>query len=419
MKVFEQKSEKQDIWFINELVEPFLYRFKYHFYGDKKTNKIEKPEWVLSFVQKLISEYGFFIQSSITPIVQQVMNTYNVTFINPSASFTNQLIDQVVKKMSKSIKLVKNCNDDQQKTLFIHIINELVAFERNNHKVDQSIHSVLSKHIITDDVLSSWIQQDKQSTDLILVDKLKNHKPHSSVSLNELKPGSSAHVLVQVMSLLNERYSCIQQPEARFNIFEKNILTYFHRYKKELESQIDKHLANVFQQEQEWINYCSMINSSIYVSSVLRDWCDLDHIISMGHLAALDQLADEYYLLADLMTRRMVTTNMLENFKITIHNKYDPSHGDQFNVSQEMIKVIEMMCQQLNVIHRHVQLERFNMVWRWLANDVDLFLDKHFYKSAQGEQVKIDMNGLIKEVFGKYTNKPLNFAPKTKKFLSL
>jgi hypothetical protein len=45
------------LWAMAVLCQPLLRRFQYHFCGSRETNRLDKPEWMFAFVEKLIVEH--------------------------------------------------------------------------------------------------------------------------------------------------------------------------------------------------------------------------------------------------------------------------------------------------------------------------------------------------------------------------
>ena len=53
------------------LVRPLALRFRYHFEGDRPTNRIDKPEWFLAHLTGLITTYSVFLSDIVQPILSE------------------------------------------------------------------------------------------------------------------------------------------------------------------------------------------------------------------------------------------------------------------------------------------------------------------------------------------------------------
>ena len=50
-------GSRRVLWAMDVLCEPLLRRFQYHFCGTRETNRLDKPEWMFAFVEKLLVEH--------------------------------------------------------------------------------------------------------------------------------------------------------------------------------------------------------------------------------------------------------------------------------------------------------------------------------------------------------------------------
>jgi hypothetical protein len=46
-------------------------RFRHHFEGEKKTNRLDKPEWLLNFALQLIEQHTPFLLTHAQPIINR------------------------------------------------------------------------------------------------------------------------------------------------------------------------------------------------------------------------------------------------------------------------------------------------------------------------------------------------------------
>ncbi len=57
---------------IELLVEPLEKRFKFHFFGNRKTNNLEKPEWYLNQILNWIKDHDKFLIRNIQPVFENL-----------------------------------------------------------------------------------------------------------------------------------------------------------------------------------------------------------------------------------------------------------------------------------------------------------------------------------------------------------
>ncbi|CAN0560977.1 unnamed protein product, partial [Ectocarpus sp. 12 AP-2014] len=45
------------VWALDGLLEPVAVRFRFHFEGERPTNRVDRPEWFLSFLLRALEAY--------------------------------------------------------------------------------------------------------------------------------------------------------------------------------------------------------------------------------------------------------------------------------------------------------------------------------------------------------------------------
>lgn len=63
-------------WAVQLLVEPLITRFRHHFVGDPRpqsTNRLERPEWLTSFLLDAIQQHAPLIRQHVDPPARECM----------------------------------------------------------------------------------------------------------------------------------------------------------------------------------------------------------------------------------------------------------------------------------------------------------------------------------------------------------
>ena len=68
INIFLSKPYQTANILIELLVEPLEKRFKFHFFGNRKTNNLEKPEWYLNQILNWIKDHDKFLIRNIQPV---------------------------------------------------------------------------------------------------------------------------------------------------------------------------------------------------------------------------------------------------------------------------------------------------------------------------------------------------------------
>jgi len=74
----QQRSGKDGLYPIQALVQPISLRFKYHFEGNRQTNRLDKPEWYLTHILNVAHEHRIFMES----VIQRLLESSEYRGIN-------------------------------------------------------------------------------------------------------------------------------------------------------------------------------------------------------------------------------------------------------------------------------------------------------------------------------------------------
>lgn len=103
-----------------DLVAPLEIRFRFHFDGDKPTNKPDKPEWFLHHITDLIESYAPFLANDIQPILSRG----ELASRDALHEFITALLPAVRKKINHLLPVISG---DAQ--LLSHFYHELIKFD--------------------------------------------------------------------------------------------------------------------------------------------------------------------------------------------------------------------------------------------------------------------------------------------------
>ncbi len=110
------------------MVKPLELRFKYHFEGDRPTNKLDKPEYFLSHITGLLNTFDQFFAIHLQPILGEFSRSNRLTLTSIYIDSTSALITALLPMLRRKIfsLLPKIAN---QPHLLSHFIYELVNFD--------------------------------------------------------------------------------------------------------------------------------------------------------------------------------------------------------------------------------------------------------------------------------------------------
>jgi len=111
------------------MVQPLELGFRYHFEGDKPTNRLDHPEYWLSHItDKLLIQHADFIQDYVQPLLSLGFRgstiALNPSYIDATSAFITSLLPMVRTKIFTTLPKVEN-----QPQLLSHLIHETMNFD--------------------------------------------------------------------------------------------------------------------------------------------------------------------------------------------------------------------------------------------------------------------------------------------------
>jgi hypothetical protein len=153
------------------LVQPLEMRFRYHFDGDRPTNRIDRPEYFLSHITTLLNDYNGFLSDHVQPVLlRQFRGTdlaLNPVYIDAMSAFITALLPMVRSKVGALLPKVAS-----QPQLFSHLMHEVMSFDttiRDTWGYDGGYgidgwKGLTWEFLVQDDWFGRWLQVEKECT---------------------------------------------------------------------------------------------------------------------------------------------------------------------------------------------------------------------------------------------------------------
>ena len=109
------------------MVQPLAVRFRYHFYGDKPTNRLDKPEYFLTHILDLLERHSGLMTDMLGPILDERAGnseSHESIYTDAVSAFINALLPIVEAKCLSFLPQIS-----QQPQLLSHFLHELMAFD--------------------------------------------------------------------------------------------------------------------------------------------------------------------------------------------------------------------------------------------------------------------------------------------------
>lgn len=153
------------------LVQPLEMRFRYHFDGDKPTNRIDRPEYFLSHITTLLNDYNGFVVDYLQPILlKQFRGTdlaLNPVYVDATSAFITALLPMLRVKIGALLPKVA-----AQPQLLSHLMHEIMSFDttiREDWRYDggyglEGWKGLSWEFLVQADWFGQWLQVEKECT---------------------------------------------------------------------------------------------------------------------------------------------------------------------------------------------------------------------------------------------------------------
>ncbi|KAJ8021540.1 RAD50-interacting protein 1 [Holothuria leucospilota] len=251
---------------IQLLLDPLEKRFKYHFFGKRQTNALDKPEWYFTQILNWVRDHSHFLEQTIQPIIDKDENVNT----NAKVEFTKGLLQLAAKKLKND--LPELLYDDQH---FSHTIDELLMFDkelRSQHGYPDREPGCL--FVLTEkQCFEKWITVEKnfagQKMDALLASKTAWISQYKDVSeADDSKVPESVENFMTLILVITERYKSLPSPthHLQFLDLQLDLLDDFRiRLLQVMKLQASRPLSG---------QYSAIVNGVEYIIGVLEEWSD-------------------------------------------------------------------------------------------------------------------------------------------------
>jgi hypothetical protein len=154
---------------LKAMVAPLELGFRYHFEGDKTTNRLDRPEFFLSHItERILAKHVDFIDEFIQPVLLQEFRgtdfSLNYAYIDATSAFITAVLPMVRRKLNSVVPRVL-----EQPPLLSHLLHELIKFDtqlRDEWQYDGGSRTdawigLAGEVLNTDDHFAKWLNAEK------------------------------------------------------------------------------------------------------------------------------------------------------------------------------------------------------------------------------------------------------------------
>ncbi|XP_044279187.1 RAD50-interacting protein 1 isoform X2 [Varanus komodoensis] len=418
------------------MLAPLQKRFKYHFTGNRQTNVLSKPEWYLTQVLMWIGNHAKFLEEKIQPILNKAGST-----VNARLEFSRALVMLILEKLAADIPCL--LYDD---SLFCHLVDEVLLFERELHSVHGYLSSLPScMHILSEETFfQRWLTVERkfalQKMDSMLSSEAAWISQYKDITdVDEMKVPDCAETFMTLLLVITDRYKHLPTAARKLQFLE---------LQKELVDDFRIRLTQVMKEETRVplaFRYCAILNAVNYIATVLADWADNVFFLQLqqaalevcadsntlsklqlGQLASMESsVFDDMINLLERLKHDMLTRQVENVFRevkeaAKLYKKERwlslPSQSEQavMSLSSTACPLLLTLRDRLLQLEQQLCYTLFKIFWQMLAEKVDLFiyqeiiLANHFNEGGAA-QLQFDMTRNLFPLFSHYCKRPENY----------
>ncbi|KAF1956460.1 RINT-1 family protein-like protein [Byssothecium circinans] len=284
------------------LAQPLEMRFRYHFEGDKPTNRIDRPEYFLSHIITVLNDYSGFVTDYLQPILlKQLRGTdlaLNPVYIDATAAFITALLPMLRSKIGALLPKVAN-----QPQLLSHLMHEVMSFDttiREEWRYDGGYgldgwRGLSWEFLVQGDWFGRWLQVEKDFA-LARYQSITEAPDfgdldYESVDPKATKPTKGAIRVNDLLETITDRYRPLTSFSQKLRFLIDIQIAIFDKFHERLSSNLEVYLAKttslgravggVTKEEQEKLHgveglerLCKTYGSADYLEKAMRDWSD-------------------------------------------------------------------------------------------------------------------------------------------------
>ncbi|KOS46061.1 hypothetical protein ACN38_g2974 [Penicillium nordicum] len=230
-------------------------RFKYHFSGDKPTNRLDKPEYFLSHILDLVNQYGGFFVSYLQPIFDEraeaVGPSLEWNFYNASHSYITALLPMLRHKISLLLPQISN-----HPQLLSHFIHELMNFDNEIRETwtympdpyaDDNWKGVTWEVLTKQGWYDRWLEVEKDfalARYKDIIDTTDSGEiDYDGMELTATKPTKAAIRVNDLRETITERYQPLSSFSQKLRFLIDIQITIFDQFHERLYSALEAYLA--------------------------------------------------------------------------------------------------------------------------------------------------------------------------------
>lgn len=284
------------------LVRPLEQRFAYHFSGNKPTNRLDKPEYFLSHMEKVIEGYSEFIQNSIQPLLLKHFRGSDLSltpaYIDAICAFITALLPMVQRKVISFASQVTS-----QPNLLSHLVRQVLDFDKSieeNYAYTPESPSTAWRGLAfflldTSGYFQRWLDVERDFAlaryNSIIEAAEGGELDWDSVASDATKPTKAAIRVNDLLETVTDRYRPLSSFSEKMRFLMDIQIAIFDQFHARLHSSLEAYITmtsslartmhGISKEDQSELQgvkgldrLCRVFGSADYLERAMRDWSD-------------------------------------------------------------------------------------------------------------------------------------------------
>jgi RAD50-interacting protein 1 len=237
------------------MVQPLAQRFRYHFYGDRPTNRLDKPEYFLSHIFELLDRHSSFMTEALQPVLDarvHASDDLELVYTDAVSCFISALLPLV---MTKSQSILPQLSSHPQ--LLSHFVHELMSFDATlrDSWAYNPLPGVYSEWkgltwsiMVTHNYFNTWLGVEKQFAfsryKAILQAADARELDYEGVASTQTKPTKATVRVNDLLETITDRYRSLSSFSQKMKFLIDVQLSIFDDYHNHLHESLQVYLAS-------------------------------------------------------------------------------------------------------------------------------------------------------------------------------
>ncbi|KAJ3016158.1 hypothetical protein HKX48_004180 [Thoreauomyces humboldtii] len=432
---------------IEVLLQAPILHFKYHFQGDRPTNRLDKPEWPFTKVLSILRDHSVFLCGP----VQALLDEYGYKSRDAKNEFIHGLLAAVMHKLRMDApKLLEDPR------LFSHAIKETLSFDKALREVHLYVQpgerwkGCINVFTEQPEWFDQWIVMEFSAAknkfeDAVEADEAWEFADEAIADMDELRLTQSAELFIKILETVTDRYRLLPDLVHKLSFFNELQLPLLEDYLQWIRNGIKKHNstfhpintpgAHLPSKSDRLQMLCRYISSLHCVSTMLREWGEQpffvdfwEEIQSQSEEAATHNasaaLFDEVVAAYDKCVTRLRATileEIMQEFTESMW-QYDRRRNWIMATQDDGVPIDDIspeLCATLDALSHFLPRLQANLphsIFQHIVCDLAFRIDEHFwlriilksrFNTTGARQFRQDVEkGLINGLFRRWHRKP-------------